>query len=345
MNLEGYDPDSVGLMQTDTLTDTMEELFGTPDRPAIPEAVGLDLDLDLDLVSTGAGPAARLADQNGRPGPQRGLYRQHCAACHGMSGDGAGPLALVLKPYPRDFRMGLFKYTSTASGEKPVPDDLKRALVDGNTDTAMPSFRTLPDAQIDALVQYVQYLTIRGETELSLRQTVIEDDWYPLRQMDIDDAVEPLVGMWADAAEMVVEPPSPPPTDGQDQLDPLIARGREIYLGEKGKCFQCHGQEGRGDGEQSDDLYDDWNKPKRGATPEQTKRKAPQYRLPLRRLRPRDFTRGMFRGGDQPIDIYRRVYAGIKGTPMPSGSGALTPEEVWGVVAYVRRLAGRTGEL
>ena len=124
----------------------------------------------------------------------------------------------------------------------------------------------------------------------------------------------------------------------------MIARGREIYLGENAKCFQCHGEQGRGDGEQSEDLYDEWNKPKRGTTPEETKRKAPRYRLPLRSVRPRDFTRGMFRGGDRPIDIYRRVHAGIKGTPMPAGSGALTPEEVWCVVAYVRSLAGRTGE-
>ena len=47
---------------------------------------------------------------------------------------------------------------------------------------------------------------------------------------------------------------------------------------------------------------------------------------------------GIFRGGDRPIDLYWRVYVGIKGTPMPStgSDGALTPEQIWDVVNYIR---------
>ena len=41
---------------------------------------------------------------------QRGLYRQHCVHCHGITGDGAGPTAQFLMPYPRDFRTGEFKF-------------------------------------------------------------------------------------------------------------------------------------------------------------------------------------------------------------------------------------------
>ena len=29
------------------------------------------------------------------------LYREHCAHCHGISGDGVGPTAVFLNPYPR----------------------------------------------------------------------------------------------------------------------------------------------------------------------------------------------------------------------------------------------------
>ena len=33
---------------------------------------------------------------------------------------------------------------------------------------------------------------------------------------------------------------------------------------------------------------------------------------------PRDLTRGIYRGGRRPVDLFRRVHAGIKGTRMPS---------------------------
>ena len=44
------------------------------------------------------------------------LFAQHCAACHGISGDGAGPTAALLDPYPRDFRNGVFKYMRKGTG-------------------------------------------------------------------------------------------------------------------------------------------------------------------------------------------------------------------------------------
>ena len=109
--------------------------------------------------------------------------------------------------------------------------------------------------------------------------------------------------------------------------------------------MQCHGAEGRGDGPQAAELYDEWNKRKLAATAEQ----AGRFRFPLQRLRPRNFTEGIFRGGDRPEDLYWRICVGIKGTPMPAfgpapGSrGVLAPGEIWDLVAYVRSLAkGKT---
>ena len=107
-------------------------------------------------------------------------------------------------------------------------------------------------------------------------------------------------------------------------------------MSERAKCFQCHGPEGKGDGEQSE-LYDDWNTPK-------LKKDPAWFSLPVQRLRPRDFTRETFRGGERPIDVYWRVHTGINGTPMPpagprpGSAGTLTPEEIWHVVRYVRSL-------
>jgi hypothetical protein len=57
-----------------------------------------------------------------------------------------------------------------------------------------------------------------------------------------------------------------------------------------------------------------------------------------------DLTTGMLHGGRRPIDIYRRIYSGINGTPMPafaqpdSGKGeteAQRSETIWHLVHFV----------
>jgi mono/diheme cytochrome c family protein len=73
-------------------------------------------------------------------GNVRGLYREHCAHCHGITGDGAGPTAGFLNPYPRDYRKGWFKFKSTPLDVRPTHDDLKKIVLDGIPGTAMPSF-------------------------------------------------------------------------------------------------------------------------------------------------------------------------------------------------------------
>ena len=54
----------------------------------------------------------------------RDLYAFYCQQCHGINGDGKGPAADILRPRPRDYRKGVFKFTSTPYGYKPRKDDL-----------------------------------------------------------------------------------------------------------------------------------------------------------------------------------------------------------------------------
>ena len=68
---------------------------------------------------------------------QRGLYRQHCVHCHGINGDGAGPTASFLTPYPRDYRKGIYKFKSTQRGNRPTTADLERTLRQGIPGTAI----------------------------------------------------------------------------------------------------------------------------------------------------------------------------------------------------------------
>ena len=140
--MEGRPAASVAAPQAEAIRQTLAELFGTPNAPRVPEGV----QLRSDLLTAAAGPVA--GDARGR---QRGLFRRHCITCHGLAGDGAGPTAAMLDPYPRDFRSGVFKYTSTRSGAKPIHKDLERTLYRGIPGTAMPSFAHLRPEETDAL--------------------------------------------------------------------------------------------------------------------------------------------------------------------------------------------------
>jgi mono/diheme cytochrome c family protein len=334
LNTEGRDAAAIRREQTDAIAAALNTLFGTPDIPVVPNGV----DLHVNLLKAAAGPIRGDAEGN-----QWGLFRRHCAGCHGISGDGAGPAAAVLDPYPRDFRNGVFKYTSTAGGAKPLGEDLRRTLQEGIPGTAMPSFRKLPGEQLDALLEYVKYLAIRGETELYLVQLVIDEDaTLPPNMADvIDEGLLPAAKSWNDARAAAIVPPMLP-ADTPAKRAESIARGRKLFAG-AGQCVRCHGAIGDGRGEQSE-LYDDWNKRKLDTSAEQSRELAGRFRLPIERLHPRDFTRGVFHGGDRPIDQYWRVCVGIKGTPMPpagpspGSKGVLTPAEIWDVVNYVRSL-------
>ena len=258
--------------------------------------------------------------------------------------DDAGPTAAVQCPYPRDFRQGVYKYTSTTVGAKPVWEDLERSLRRGIPGTAMLSFDELPAGHIDALVEYVKYLSIRGETELALLGAAIDaEEDVPDCETMIRQWVLPAASSWTAAKSMAIVPPAAPPVDTPEQLAASVAKGHALFVTKDAQCVKCHGADGKGDGEQSE-LYDDWNKCKKGVTPEQTAELARLYWLPIQELPARNLTEGVFHGGSRPVDLYWRVSAGIKGTPMPAAcavSGdhsALSPDDIWHVVNYIRSL-------
>jgi DMSO reductase family type II enzyme heme b subunit len=91
-----------------------------------------------------------------------------------------------------------------------------------------------------------------------------------------------------------------------------VARGREVYI--KQSCHSCHGNEGRGDGQQV--MVDNDGVP----------------------TRPRDLTAGIFKGGHDAASIYRRISLGMPGTPMPSSTN-LTPAQIVDLAHYIRSLS------
>jgi mono/diheme cytochrome c family protein len=304
-----------------------EAFFGTPDEPVVLEETGLN----AAGVRLASGPYGASDD-----GKQRGLYRQHCVHCHGISGDGAGPTAAFLNPYPRDYRAGKYKFKSTQRSAKPTHADLKRVLLEGIGGTAMPSFALLPDAEVEALVEYVKYLSLRGQFEMSLARKLLidEEDVELTRPVLLTDFLVPEVEPWSAANELVIVPGDKPELPPEES----IAAGKALFRGDKASCVKCHGPTGLGDGELD---FDDWNKPKST----ELALNAGKWLLPKRIPLPaRNLRLGVYRGGRRPIDIYRRIHAGINGAPMPNGgpsegsTGGLTNEEIWSLVDYVRSL-------
>ncbi len=147
----------------------LDEWFGTPEDPKLPPLFN-DEDyeelLSLVKMKPALGPATSVTEEPG----STGLYQQYCISCHGETGQGRGTVAASQNPYPRDFRRGLFKYKVTPRNSKPLKSDLASVIRHGLTGTQMRAFNNLSAEQIDALVEYVVFLSIRGELERKLIQ-------------------------------------------------------------------------------------------------------------------------------------------------------------------------------
>ena len=109
--------------QKQDLDEILAALFGTPNDPSIPVVKDLDISQVISQDRLYVASGAVGIDKHGRA---RGLYREHCAHCHGVTGDGMGPTAAFLNPYPRDYRLGLFKFKSTPVGVKPTHEQFQR---------------------------------------------------------------------------------------------------------------------------------------------------------------------------------------------------------------------------
>lgn len=263
------------------------------------------------------------------------IYRVECLHCHGVEGGGDGPSAQYLAPRPRDFRHGVFKYTALAQPSRPRREDLLRTLADGLNGTSMPSFSRLSLAERHGLADVVRLLSIRGEVERRLAATFADEG-----ELE-DDAIATETGdvfeKWTAARGKVVVAATEAPVSTPE----LVALGSALFHdATKGNCSSCHGDGGAGDGAAA------WKIGLSG-------RKEPAYLDAWgRAILPRDLRTGIYSGGSRPIDLYRRIWSGIPGTPMPAlgtakkpdGTPAVTDTDVWALVHYVRSLDAATPE-
>ncbi|HEV3120061.1 MAG TPA: c-type cytochrome [Gemmataceae bacterium] len=302
------DPANLSDKQHTDLEGELSNRFGTPANPT------------ADIGDTEVAAMLKLDPETLKRGSA--IYRQQCLHCHGLSGDGRGATAPWVNPHPRDYRQGVFKFTSSSQNEgerKPRRYDLLRTLREGIEGTSMPSFRLLPEEDLEALASYVIHLSMRGEIEFSMIKNYLKDEGN-----SFSDYLGAIVSRWKAAQSSMINPPAYPGDSlsgeaREKYLKDSIERGFKIFsLAQpqgnikSGGCLGCHADFGR----RAAYKYDTW-----GTI-----------------VRPADVTTGMYRGGRRPLDLYWRVHSGINGVTMPASISTLSPEEVWDVVNFLQVL-------
>ena len=225
------------------------------------------------------------------------VYFKRCVWCHGVEGVGDGPSHDRLFTKPRNFTQGTFKIRWTDSGELPRDQDLINTVTHGLPGSAMPSWAgILSKDEIEAVVQFVKSL-------VQDREFSDEDETM------LDTVTELGPNPWGATGPYYHGIP-------QEAID----EGKKIMVANK--CFECHGGEGRGDGNPT--MEDDWGFPILAANWQHCWN-----------------FRGSRRNHYDPFNVARAVSTGLNGTPMPNFKDKINIEDRWKLAAFVNSLCPR----
>ena len=230
----------------------------------------------------------------------RQSYMLNCYACHGEKGDAKGPAAPGLRPPPRDFTLGRFKFAAVPAGTLPRDEDLIRAVKKGLHGTAMLAWE-VPDMELQTIVQYIKTFSPVWKEEKP------------------GDAIAPSPDPWGEAKKVEA-----------------LRRGELLYH-VTARCAVCHpnyatkqsladmtkAATGADLVEFRPDLY--------GGVAKDSDYGA--------KILPPDFLSATMRSVETAEDLYRVIAAGVGGTAMPTWKGALPEADLWAMVHYVKSVA------
>ncbi len=172
----------------------------------------------LVLLLDDLGREASGLDPNAAPAE---VYAARCAACHGATGAGDGPLAKELLPAPRSFVKCDYRFRSTQAGAAPLDTDIIGSIVRGLGPTSMGKMIGIGGQQVEDIAKFL--FTFAPDR-------------------------------FAETPPAMTGSPLP-----AGSIADLAARGREVY--QKAGCAECHGLSGRGDGPKASTLKDDTGRP------------------------------------------------------------------------------------
>jgi mono/diheme cytochrome c family protein len=253
------------------------------------------------------------------------LYMHNCYACHGEQGDGRGPAAPYLRPRPRDFTTGTFKFGGTKDSGLPHTADLVQLVRRGITGTAMLPW-DVPEGELVKIVHYIKTFSKRWTDESSLGERIV-----------------PTVDPWAPscAGDEVARKRSTCQSAMAEAGQRAIAKGRAVYH-VNAQCRTCHPAYVT-----QVELWDITQEIGWGYADL-------KYRSELKKsdvfqdvtILPIDFLFHSIKTvaqGDDPITararLYRAIGSGIPGAAMPTWKGALSEEDLWALTYYVQDLA------
>jgi mono/diheme cytochrome c family protein len=313
-NGETLDPKKLSGEDRAELQKKLNELFGTPAAPKVEpgddDKAVEKLRLDTNTLAAGSM-----------------LYRRHCLHCHGLSGDGRGPTGPWLSPHPRDYRLGRFKFISTAQSVSGLRmarrDDLVRTVRTGIDGSSMPSFSLLAPEELEQVVSYVIHLSLRGQVEYdTMRNILTNNGTANLQEGEVgahcDYRLKQFLAAWSNS-DKPEEPGAYPYKDNDKEREESIRRGYALFTDKKAEasCITCHTDYGR----QVPFRYDEWGT----------------------LVRPANLTDGVYRGGRRPIDLYWRIRLGIPPSQMPAATAlkrddAKGIDQTWDLVNFVQAL-------
>jgi len=291
-------------------------------------------------------------------------YMHYCRSCHGDKGDGRGPAALGLRPPPRDFTQGKFKFAAVESGSLPNDEDFRRIIKKGLHGTAMLEW-DVPEGELANIIQFIKTFSPKWQKEKPGTPIVPPPDpWTGQEQAAIQRGKElyhvttqcagchPNYATREDIAAMTMKLKKFQVTSFRDDMYGSILKESEHRTTlapvdePPATAHAKHKEEGHG--AKANPATDEGHL----AKPASKAEAKPNYYF--MNILPPDFTRQPLRSGTALEDLFRTIAAGVGGTAMPSwkATAAYTDpntgekweadKDIWALAHYVKSLVKLT---